>query len=218
MHTKHYNFFNSGRIRQKEGKYTVISDHKGTLRESLNIQRGYLMDKAMEEILGMREDDVRDFIHKEQNTIVQKERNKQGNVAKKVPKLDNSKYKMICSKCGKFEINCSALRCINGQHYVIVRPDIWASVSTKPFPKQPPRFDEAITCQARLFGAGGNSCTHELGIVSTYKDVRLPFLSYKFLRVNDTETNRTIILRKWSDAPFHIPDIVDPDDLLAMQK
>lgn len=200
-----------------EGTYTVISDHKGTLRESLNIHRGYLMDQALEIILSMQEDDVRDFIRKEQNTIVQNERNEQGNVAKKVPKLDNSKYKMICGKCGKFEVNCGALRCIKSQHYVIVQPAIWASVSTKPFPKQPRTFDEAINCQAMLFGAGGNSCTHQLGIVSTYKGVRLPFLSYKFLRVMDTETNNTIMLSKWSDAPFHIPDIVDPDDLSAMQ-
>lgn len=207
--------FVTGRIRKKEGKRVVISKGKEILRESLNIQRGILMDQAMKCILAKHENEIRAFLRDEQNRIVANERIKRKNVAK-VPKLETSTFKMKCRRCGKFETNCNTLRSING-HHAVIDPDIWTEISTQPFPKKTPRFDVDIVCQARLFGAGGNKCTHELGTVSTYKGVRLPFLSYKSLVVEDTTTSKTVPLTKWADAPFDIPNLKDPDDLIKMQ-
>lgn len=204
----------TGRIRQQEGKQITLSKSKDTLRESLNIQRGILMDEAMKCILSMSEEDIRDILKNEQKKIVvhEKIQRQQGT---KVPKLESSTYKMVCRKCGKFEVNCDTLRSIDG-HHAVIDPDIWSRISTKPFPKKTPVFD-GFTCQSRLFGPGGSGCTHELGVVSTFRDVQLPFISYKFFVVKNTSTSKTTPLTKWADAPFHIPRLEDPDDLLKMQ-
>lgn len=208
----------AGRIRATKGEKILLSDAKKHLRESLNVQRGALMDEAMKIVLGMTRDKRQEFISNEQKAIIRKEQQRmqqENNAAKKV-KLDNSKYKMVCAKCSNFSVNCSSLRCINEQHHAIIDPAIWAQVTTKPFPKQVPKFDKDLNCQGRLFGSGINKCTHELGTVSKFREVPLPFLSYKMVRVIDTDTGKSFKLGKWSDAPFSIAAIVEPDDLDVM--
>ena len=200
-----------------EGKHLLLSTRKDMMRESLNVQRGKLMDEALNSILLMSEEKIKEIIQREQMRIVQKEISKGRNVAK-VPKLDTKVYKMICRKCGKFEVDCNNLRSIQGQHHVIIQSDIWTKVKVKSFPKNPPRFAEEIICEGRLFGGGGNDgCPHELGVVGTFRGVRLPFLSYKFLLIRDETSFKTLPITKWADVPFTINAINDPDDLAKMQ-
>ncbi|XP_060606657.1 interferon-induced helicase C domain-containing protein 1-like isoform X2 [Ruditapes philippinarum] len=207
----------AGRIRKKEGQHVVLSKQKDMIRGSINVQRGRLMDEALNSIVSMSEKDIKDIITTEQRRIVQTELAKQQNVAK-VPKLDTSLYKLICKKCGKFEVNCNDLRSIQDQHHVVIQPDIWTKVRVRSFPRNPPRFAEEIICEGRLFGGGGNDgCPHEIGVVGTFRGARLPFLSYKFLLIKDKTSLTTRPITKWADVPFKIHPINDPEDLTTMQ-
>ena len=198
-------------MRKDQGKRTVLARHKDSLREKLNIQRCFLMDEAMKAVLGMDEKDLFNTICQKQLNIVQNERQQRRNTVK-VPKLESSRYKLICGKCGKFRVDCSLLRCVKGAHYVIIDKGIWNRLKTVPFPKEPPRFDSEIILQGQL-QSNSDGCTHAVGTTFSYNGTRLPALSHKYMKVLDTEKLKENISKigKWPLAPFSVQDISDAD-------
>ncbi|KAK3097718.1 hypothetical protein FSP39_012440 [Pinctada imbricata] len=203
-----------GRSRTKTGIRIVLANCKDSQRDVVNIQRGRLMDEAVKDVLAMEDAILMSIIERKQRQICESERRSQGTVSK-VHKLDNCRFKMTCKSCGKFDVDCSKIRSIDGAHHILVEKDIWKYMTAQPFPKNPPRFHEDIILQGKLFGNGKNGCTHQWGTVFSYKGVRLPAISHKLLAVKDTDTKRTWKIGKWEEAPFSILPISE-DDLNLM--
>ncbi|KAK3098862.1 hypothetical protein FSP39_023804 [Pinctada imbricata] len=173
------------------------------------------MDEAVREVLGMNDETVLPEIKRKQKEICENERRSKA-TSPNIPKFESCRYKMACKLCGKFEVDCDKIRSIDGKHHVLIDKNIWKCMKVLP-PSSEKRIDSNIIKQGKIFGNGDQGCTHPLGSVFCYKEVRLPTLTRTSLVVKDTETSKTWELKKWEFAPFKVLPI-EGDDLKIMEE
>lgn len=168
------------------------------------------MEEAIQRIKAA---DIRQEIAEIQEDMVANEEMRMMTSTQKEKPNDASNYQLIC-KCGKFEINCSVLRCILKQNYAALDIALWNKIEDKkPLTKKP--FNKGdMVMQSKWFHAG---CSQVLGTVFLYKKVRVLYLSQAAFNYYHKNDHRPESVGKWKNLPFQVPDL-RPAELLKYAK
>jgi hypothetical protein len=161
------------------------------------------MEEAIQRIKAS--DNIRQEIAEIQEDMVAEEKIRIMTSSQKVKPNDASNYRLIC-KCGKFEIDCSVLRCIDKNNYAALDITLWNKIEEEPLTKKPFNKGEAVM-QSKWHHTG---CSKELGTVYLYKKFRVLYLSqaaFNYYRMSQENGHRPESVGKWKNLPFHVPDL-----------
>lgn len=121
-------------------------------------------------------------------------------------------YRLIC-KCGRFEIDCSVLRCILDTNYAALDVELWDKIEKKPLTKKA-KVTSDLVMQWEWNHQG---CQKKLGTIFLYKNVPLLCLSQKSFNYDTKAGNRPLPVQQWRKLPFQVPKLTTKE-LLEHQK
>ncbi|XP_063405225.1 ATP-dependent RNA helicase DHX58-like isoform X1 [Mytilus trossulus] len=198
-----------GRIRRAGGKEVIIGSEKENLRETINVERMVLMEKAVDAVLAMKENDIREKIDEGKQLLFKAEE------AERMKALEISKNKIVeqfkvsCRKCSKNIVEGHNLKILKGSLHVVFDNSIFGRISRKPIKHV---VTEDIQLTDRVFG----ECGHEWGHLNVYNDCELVVLGQKYIKVFNVAKQVAVNVKKWKDVPYKI-DTIDDDDILAFK-
>lgn len=59
----------AGRIRSKDGKEVILGSEKENFKEEINLDRMYLMERAVEEMLKKEGNEIKELIHRAEEKL-----------------------------------------------------------------------------------------------------------------------------------------------------
>ncbi|CAC5370896.1 DDX58 [Mytilus coruscus] len=198
-----------GRIRTAGGKEVIIGSEKENLRETINVERMVLMERAVDAVLAMTEHEIREKINKSEQLLFQSEEVERKKALESSKNKVVAKFKVNCRKCSKDIVEGHNLRILKGSLHVVFDNSIFGRITRKPIKHI---VTEDIKLTDKVFG----ECGHEWGHINVYNDCELVVLAQKYIKVYNVAKQVPINIKKWKDVPYKI-ESVDNDDILAFR-
>lgn len=164
------------------------------------------MREAVEDFKRLPLQDKMTQIRAIQKKVLGQERKKEMIIHDKMSKKKMSAFELICGQCGKQAVTGDYIRCINGQHHVIIDPNFIDKMDTQPISKIK-KFDD-ITINAKI---KCKSCSYYWGEMLIYQTMHFPVIKIASFVVVDVKTKQRKNHKKWIDVPFKVADLTDED-------
>nr|XP_034330978.1 antiviral innate immune response receptor RIG-I-like [Crassostrea gigas] len=189
-----------GRARKLKAKILVLGKPSDYDRETINKARIKYMEQAEEMIRS--DENVEGKIKNIIEEMVAEQELKMSTASQAETKAEGAaNHRLIC-KCGRFDIDCGVLRCIDNTDYVALDVKLWDKIDEKPPTKKP------NTNPDKLIHAEWNHkrCQKKLGKIFLYKGVPLLYLSQKSFSYTKAG-HRPLPVQKWKKLPFQVPKL-----------
>ncbi|XP_052286216.1 antiviral innate immune response receptor RIG-I-like isoform X1 [Dreissena polymorpha] len=193
-----------GRSRKKGATHVMVGDDKLLEQEMVNAYKVDLMRKAMVEIQNLNASNIQYKIRMFQENEKKKFLLKDECSKAKKSCSEEDDLEVRCKHCNEFGCFVSDLRKLDC-HYFVVDADFRSKVTRKP---DTPRKFDGIEIKVIM---DCPKCTKMWGHVGQREQTELYLLKlaqFKFVR---TANRETFIYRKWTDVPFHIPELKPGD-------
>lgn len=201
-------FFIAGRIRRKEGKELIMGTFKQYHKETLNIERQYIMNKSVEMIVNNNDNQaLAKELDKLQTDTLKKEEMKR--ITRNVISKTNAQFDLHCRKCFMFICKGNFLRTLLECHRVVIDIELMDRIKTKPLKKKA-RFFDGLVKKYKVEGP----CCHDWGVILAKDDVNMLCLSQDDIKVyNTTENKYEKNFRKWIEFPFEVDEMTEEEFL-----
>ncbi|XP_046542778.1 probable ATP-dependent RNA helicase DHX58 isoform X2 [Haliotis rubra] len=196
-----------GRSRKAGGTSVLLGCDKTQQKETLNLARAAMMERAVREILKMPFDRIQRRISKQQEEILLKEATKEVVQQHQLQQKLQKRFILKCGSCKSFCAHSKDLRVINDNQHVVIDREFEGRIEVRQFgePKKP--FD-GITMTGRM---QCKVCRREWGVMFLYQQVSFHSLGIKHFIVVDEETNQPKYYKKWFELPYTIRNISTED-------
>ncbi|CAC5408878.1 DDX58 [Mytilus coruscus] len=195
-----------GRIRTKEGKQLIMGTFKQYHKETLNIERQYIMNLAVEKIVNNNDNQaLGNELDKLQRDTMKKEETKRN--ARNLITKKSAKFDLHCRKCFMSICKGNFLRKLLGCHRVVIDIELLGRNKTKPLKKKARSFD-GLEKKYKVEGP----CCHDWGVILAKDEVNFLCLSQEDIKIyNTTENNYEKNFKKWVDFPFEIDEMTEEE-------
>jgi len=194
--------YNTGRSRKSGGKSILIADRRNVERESINIEREYMMNQAVVKLLSLSPDVVLTDVRELQEKICREEQEEdEMNEAIADSKLDE-RFEMICGLCGKFDFSSDGIRCYKKSQYVVVDSNFYKNIIWKPHQKS--NSYDAVQKTHKIYG---KCCEHDWGIGVLLHNNRCAVLKLASFVVNGER------YKSWKDVPYRVTTFDMKEDI-----
>ncbi|XP_072041967.1 ATP-dependent RNA helicase DHX58-like [Amphiura filiformis] len=198
-----------GRNRAKDSVYYLVVDEGLKLwdKEMMNrIGEKIMMNatKKVQKQLNENQQVMRDKIIHLQKADHRDREVQRRNEASKQEQRVKERVTFSCLKCNAFACYSDDIRCIKGQHRVVVDESFTSRFETKEHARfaSPKTLSGGITMKKNIIC---RQCSSDWGTLATYEDEELPLIHPKNFRLVDANGNPKK-LRKWKFAWFKIDD------------
>ncbi|XP_071133731.1 interferon-induced helicase C domain-containing protein 1-like [Mytilus edulis] len=197
-----------GRIRRKEGKELIMGTFKQYHKETLNIERQYIMNKSVEMIVNNNDNQaLAKELDKLQTDTLKKEEMKR--ITRNVISKKNAQFDLHCRKCFMFICKGNFLRTLLECHRVVIDIELMDRIKKKPLKKKA-RFFDGLVKKYKVEGP----CCHDWGVILAKDDVDMLCLSQDDIKVyNTTENKYEKNFRKWIEFPFEVDEMTEEEFL-----
>ncbi|XP_067017165.1 ATP-dependent RNA helicase DHX58-like isoform X3 [Acropora muricata] len=199
-----------GRVRAKDGKYTVLVSHTAAKKRDINSQfREMLMIDALSRVQKM---DKSDFIKtvKEVQRKISQERFLKKHVRaaqKSVVLADDVNFK--CRKCKEFVCQAHDVRRIKGSHHVIINRECRDTKVDMKEHRNPKKIDD-IEMNKKIFC---KKCHEDWGVTALIYNVEWLCIKISSFVLEFPGRDTTRMYKKWKDLPFAIQE-ADEEEIL----
>ncbi|XP_063403919.1 interferon-induced helicase C domain-containing protein 1-like [Mytilus trossulus] len=199
-----------GRIRHEDGIEVHIGSQTELEREEINVERLFLMDSAMQDVL---KEDVRQYIEMSERIIYQREEQERLQLKTNFNSEKKGQFYINCASCGKFIVDGQYIRRIKKTHVIVCDKEIFDKITRKP---RNPRPIDNIKITDKVHGCF--PCGHDWGSIFIYKDCEFVSLSQDNKTIVNKETKEPFPFQKWSDVHMEFPlDDITDNELIEYQ-
>jgi hypothetical protein len=170
----------------------------------INLDRMFLMERAVEEILRKEDSEIRELIHKKEEQLYKCEESEQRkSIESKQDKIEGE-FEVNCRKCDKTIVPGHKIRILKGQHHLIIDLSVLKTIRRKEM-KNVLLDDFKLT--DRVLGA----CGHEWGHILIYSDCEFICLAQKRIKIFNVEKKTFLNISKWQEVKFKINELTDEE-------
>lgn len=199
-----------GRIRHEDGIEVHIGSQTELEREEINVERLFLMDSAMQDVL---KEDVRQYIEMSERIIYQREEQERQQLKTNYNSEKKGQFYINCASCGKFIVDGQYIRRIKKTHVIVCDKEIFGKITRK---TRNPRPIDIIKITDKVHGCF--PCGHDWGSIFIYKDCEFVSLSQDNKTIVNKETKEPLPFKKWSDVHMEFPlDDITDNELIEYQ-
>lgn len=194
----------AGRIRRKDGKEVILGSEKENFKEEINLDRMYLMERAVEEMLKKEGNEIKELIHRAEEKLYKYEEIKRRTCVESKQDKIEAEFEVICRKCDQTIVPGHKIRILKGQHHLIFDLSVSQTIIRTEM-KEVPVDDFKLT--EKVFGP----CGHEWGRILIYNDCEFICLAQKRIKIFDVEKKKILVISKWQEVKFKIKQLTDED-------
>ncbi|XP_017689648.1 PREDICTED: probable ATP-dependent RNA helicase DHX58 [Lepidothrix coronata] len=192
-----------GRARAENSVYSILAkaNSKEVSRELLNEDLVKLMERAIQEVQAMPEQEYRQKIQELQRVAVATWLMKEARISERWQLHAPDAVYLHCVSCGTAVCRGSDIRTVEGIHHVNVNPNfgLYYRVSSGKIQFQRTFKDWEPGCRISC-----SECSQDWGMEMLYRQVKLPILSIKNFVVKTPAEKRRY--KKWSAVTFPIKE------------
>ncbi|NWR36156.1 DHX58 helicase, partial [Tachuris rubrigastra] len=192
-----------GRARAENSVYSILAkaNSKEVSRELLNEDLVKLMERAIQAVQAMPEQEYRRKIRELQQVAVATWLMKEAKISERRQQHDSDTVYLHCVSCGMAVCRGSDIRTVEGIHHVNINPSfgLYYRVSSGKIQFQRTFKDWEPGCRISC-----SECSQDWGMEMLYRQVKLPILCIKnFVVETPAEKKR---YKKWSSVTFPIKE------------
>ncbi|NWR88500.1 DHX58 helicase, partial [Furnarius figulus] len=192
-----------GRARAEKSVYSILAkaNSKEVSRELLNEDLVELMERAIQAVQAMPEQDYRRKIRELQQVAVASWLMKEAKISKRRQLHDPDAVSLHCVSCSMAVCHGSDIRTVEGMHHININPNfrLYYRVSSGKIQFQRTFKDWEPGCRISC-----SKCGQDWGMEMLYRQVKLPILCIKnFVVATPAEKRR---YKKWSAVTFPIKE------------
>ncbi|XP_029471605.1 LOW QUALITY PROTEIN: probable ATP-dependent RNA helicase DDX58 [Rhinatrema bivittatum] len=191
-----------GRGRAKDSKCILVTSKPDQAeKEKINIFQERMMNEAIEALQCMSKEEFVKQIH-----ILQIEEKAARDCKKNAiqPKREDSKKRLLCSKCKAFACYSDDIRVIQESHHAVLNESFATRFLTKPHKKQ--KCFQGFQKKIKIF-CKNPVCCHDWGISGSYLTFQdIPVIKICSFVVEDIETGAQDYFSRWVDVNFTMKD------------